>query len=688
MLKLKSLRLNGVGRFVEEQSIDFTRLGNLIQIDGENHNTGGSSGSGKSTIFNALDYLLGLNDLPTTVLQSRITKEPISVTGVFDWDNQELIIVRSKKGLSIEVSGRVIEGSSKLTEEKLDEILGMPRDLFRKILHKRQKESGFFLDFTPKKMYEFLTDALNLVAERKKLEKVETKGKELEIKKNTSFHQINSIQSSLKATQEGILSLGLPPVRDIHQPVILELKGKYDGSEKRFKEVEKRQRSEAIELEEGRPNVRVSAYDTSTRERLERSRREIEESLNGIAIAERDRVARAQAIVAAKNLEKNQVEYQIIEANSAKKTATEIAGQIKKIRDAICPTCEQSWVTETAKVKEDELLTRLAICKEKILIGVQATEREKLISGDLLDAHKQLVPFIDPQIDVLNKEIEKIDTLIMEEKNNANVHVASQNAINSNILQQFARKQYDLRSDHSQELGQIRGQMEIDLRAFESAVSKLKAYEDARIRYENSLAMMKSKEKETENYLLQEQVNLDKIEQELIMAEELKRVVKSFISCSFDDALESIGDSATKLIRNIPNMSTATIQFEGQKETKDGKVKEEVNAVISTDGEIGIPIKSLSGGERTAVDLAVDLAVIDLIESVSGIGINLYILDEAFNGMDSVGIEMALEVLKNSNGDKKLIIVDHNELVKAMVTDRIVVVRDGNTSIIMNMENS
>jgi len=109
-------------------------------------------------------------------------------------------------------------------------------------------------------------------------------------------------------------------------------------------------------------------------------------------------------------------------------------------------------------------------------------------------------------------------------------------------------------------------------------------------------------------------------------------------------------------------------------------VKEEVNATLSMDGEPTVPIKSLSGGEGSATDLAVDLAVIDFIESRSGMGINIFILDEPFNGLGTVEIEMALDVLKNSNTNKKLIIVDHNPEVKQMVQSRLVVERTGLTS--------
>lgn len=681
MLKLNNLWISNFGRFTDRQAIDFRELGNLVQVDGENRNTGGSSGSGKSTVFNALDYLLGLNDLPTTVLQSRLTKEKLTVEGDFDWDGKRVTIIRGAK-LSIDIDGQTIVGSSALTEEKLDEILGMPRDLFRKILHKRQKEGGFFLEFTPKKMYEFLTDALNLAAERKKLEKVEAKLKELETKKTTRQSTILQAQSSLKAMQEAILGLGLAPVRDIHQPVILELKGRYDESAKRFQEVEQRHKLETQELEAQRPQVSVQAFDTSEKSRLEERRKELASSHDALIRAERERVAGVKAVIAEKTLEQSKLSYQVRDGDVCKIHATELAGQVKKIRDAICPTCEQNWLTETAKTKEAELLGKLAEHKTKIAAGVQAAAKVQELATLLADLQTQLTPQIDPQIPIIESELAILLAAIQAETAKAQAHLATQNAANQAILQEFASRQVALRGKHVQEIEQVRGQANVDRMAFEAAVNKLKAYDEAAKKYETTMAYMKTNEAVYQKDLAENETALSAILAEIEIAEELKKIVKSFISCSFDDALEAIGDAATKIIRCIPTMSNATIQFEGQKETKDGKVKEEVNAVISMDGDIGIPIKSLSGGERSSVDLAVDLAVIDFIESESAKGIDVFILDEPFTGLDTVSIEMALEVLKNSNSTKKLIVVDHNPEVKQMVSNRIVVVRDGNSSTI------
>lgn len=679
MLKLKQLRLKAIGRFVEEQTVNIETLGNLIQVDGQNQNTGGSSGSGKTTVFNALDFLLGLNDLPTTVLQSRLTKEKMTVSGHFDWDGKNVTIERGAK-LSIEIDGNVTVGSSALTEAKLDEILGMPRDIFRKILHKRQKEGGFFLDFTPKKMYEFLTNVLNLAAERKKLEKVEIKLTDLEKQKNSRQSSILQAQSSLKAMQEAILGLGLPPIRDIHQSVILELKGKTDDSTKRYKETEEAQKQQTQEIDSQRPHITVQPFDLTERRSLEVRRETVTGTVNARLREESERVNGVRASISAITLEQSNLGYQVRDGETCKLAAIDIAGQVKKIREAICFTCEQSWITENAKKTEGELLVKLAGHKEKIATAAKATARLAVLATELATLQEQLKPQNDAGLLPMQAEIHDIGQAILADKAKEQSHLKIQNEMNGVAMQAFAVKQVELRKSQTIEMDQVRGQADVDRRAFEAAISKLKSYDEAFKKYETTMSYMKANEAVYLGDLAENEVVMSALLADIEMAEELKKAVKTFISCAFDDALDVISDAATKIIRCIPTMANATIQFEGQKETQDGKIKEEVNAVISMDGDIGISIKSLSGGERSSVDLAVDLAVIDFIESESAKGIDVFILDEPFTGLDTVSIEMALEVLKNSNSTKKLIVVDHNPEVKQMVSNRIVVVRYGNTS--------
>jgi DNA repair exonuclease SbcCD ATPase subunit len=737
MLKLKKLTLGGIATFVDRQTVYFDRLGHLIQFDGENRNTGGSSGAAKSSVFNALDYLLGVNDLPTTVLQSRHTKEKIFVEGEFDWDGKNVIITRAAK-LAIDVDGNITTGSSDLTEELLDKILGMPRKVFRKILHKRQKEGGFFLEFTPKETYTFLTDAMDLSAERKKLEKVEAKLSELEKSKVSKETAVTSLQSSVKATQESILALGLAPIRDIHQAVILELKTKMDASAGALIKVQEDHKSTNELLDSQRP-ILIPNPILETAEQLPQPVLEeatlnnqdiiatlesqiatLAQEINDLRQAEADRIKKVTTAIQERKLTLSVLSHKCTISVTAKDEAVKLAGEIKKIRDAICPTCEQSWITETAKVKETELLNRLAQFKIQIQEGVTAENSIEITKSEIELLEKELIPQGLAAISVKIDDSARYNSQINEEKAKANAYKAEISIKNAEILKNHTEKQKVInnevsnrnagiladisirnkaasdeyqfkvtavRETQARELDQARGQADVDRRAFEAAANKLKAFTDYLARYESSLKAMKEQETNYLASLATAEAELAKLLQEILMAEELRKAVKLFISISFDGALESIGDAATRIIRCVPTMVSATIQLEGQKETKDGKIKEEINAVISMNGDIGIPIKSLSGGERSAVDIAVDLAVIEFIEEESAKGIDVFILDEPFTGLGPVEIEPVLELLKNLTSTKKLIIVDHNAEVKEMVSDRLVVVREGNSSTIANQEN-
>jgi DNA repair exonuclease SbcCD ATPase subunit len=255
-----------------------------------------------------------------------------------------------------------------------------------------------------------------------------------------------------------------------------------------------------------------------------------------------------------------------------------------------------------------------------------------------------------------------------------------QNTKAQDILAVYAQKQTALRQAHENTLRFVQDEESWALSEYATASNKMTSFELAKTRFEESAKKLNDQILAYQDKLALQTTELIAVQEEIELAKESRRAIKSYLSCSFEDALDSIGDAATKLIRGIPNMSTSTIQFEGLKETKEGKIKEEVTCLISMDGEIGIPVKSLSGGERSAVDIGIDLAVIKFIEERTGKGIDLWIGDEIFNGLDTTCIEDAIEMLKNCSVDKRLFLVEHNPVIAQSIENKITVIRDGQTS--------
>jgi len=141
----------------------------------------------------------------------------------------------------------------------------------------------------------------------------------------------------------------------------------------------------------------------------------------------------------------------------------------------------------------------------------------------------------------------------------------------------------------------------------------------------------------------------------------------------FQETLDTIGATASNILNQIPNVQSSSISFESFKEQKNGKIKEEITAMLNNGSSENVDIRSLSGGERSSIDIAVDLAAIDILEDKFNKGMNLFILDEPFDGLDTISKEQYLELLKNLNTNKKLIIIDHSSEVKEMVSDTIII---------------
>jgi len=454
VLILKSLTFSGIGRFVDEQTIDFTTLGSLVQIDGENKNTGGSSGSGKSTVFKALEYLLGLNDISNGILQSRLTKEAMSVMGHFDWDGIPVKIQRNKK-LLVDIDGVPTIGSSKITEEKLDEIIGMPRDLFRKILHKRQGEGGFFLDLGPSDVHKFLTSCLSLQKEQAKISVLDARLEDLLKSEILYRSRLESNKMGLEATKNAKVSLGPIPVLEVDPGALGELEIQYAKATETHKLTRETHDKEMVDLEQSRPQTPTVPFDRAPIEKIENEINtiltqiaklqkvesdrqavvkanisEIQIQINKLNSEEltrqsevRSKISSAQAEISRlqgleqvrqaavqseitfNNISLLRAKIESVDGGKAKVSGANLAIELNKIRASLCPTCEQGWVNDAAKAKESDILAKLQECKKLVIAGIAADKEKLILEEKLKQLNLEFQPRIVPEIQILNNQI-------------------------------------------------------------------------------------------------------------------------------------------------------------------------------------------------------------------------------------------------------------------------------------------
>jgi DNA repair exonuclease SbcCD ATPase subunit len=672
MLKLKKYSFSGAGRFVQKQTVDLESRDTLIQIDGENTNTGGSSGAGKSTTVEVLAYLLGISEVPATQLQSRITTEPIWVQGEFEGG---ITITRSKKdGLIIETPDETISGNSKLAEEKLDQIIGVSRSLLQTMCYKRQKQGGFFLNLTPKQSYDFLIECLDLQECQVKIDKLEdavkNKYKPLRIELESS---VNTTRQNIEHFTTLLEQKTLPQKPEI--PNLDELRTKLNIVNQQI-ELEKNKKDDNL-LKIGLPPQKKNAtFEKQADIDLVDSKiAELRLVMSGNYRKKEQEVEQATAIVNQIQNGINEIEFGKNENQRNINELESLRQQINHIKENKCPTCMREWQqTEntrltTLETKAGEFLPKIDQYQQK----VAKLPQSKLMlekANEILAVKKSTI--VNEQESIQLQGLEDQKRSLLNEKQNTEM-LANQgyleeynkwNQLNNFIIQEFSLKEKALiQNKHD------------TMQVISKAETEQKAYEQALAVFHQDIGNLIDK-KDTMNKSLQDKVQqLADMEKKIILSEESIRLIKHFTLQKFQDTLDYIGQRATEIINNIPNMANAVVYFENAKETKSGKVKNEVNAVVNLEGDTAIPIKTLSGGERTSADFAIDLAVGEMIENMTQKGVNFLIIDEGFDGLDSISKIQCLEILKTLSTDKKILMVDHSSEVKEMVGDIIKVVR-------------
>jgi len=679
VLKLRKYSFSGIGRFVDKQTIDLESRSHLIQIDGQNTNTGGSSGAGKSTTVEALAFLLGISEIPATQLQSRITDDSAWVQGEFEGD---ITITRSKKdGLTIQTPDGSVSGNSKLAEEKLDEIIGVNRDLLKTMCYKRQKQGGFFLNLTPKQSYEFLMQCLDLREYQNKIIKLD------ELVKNKYKPKKIELESSVRTLTDSInqlnslLSQKIPPQKEEQDE--FSLKTSMDELQSKLN-VLKKERDEMLAEAGSKPEPTSVSFEK-------------EEELNNITNQISDLKTLINDNIKNKNTEIQQassalfkIKEHVKELHQLKKRAVEIDSstqilysEFQHLEAGNCPTCLRLWETEENTQKMQQVSDQIESNKkilEEYLKEVQKIPHYKMMEQK---AEEMLKNRTNRAVNVLEEkdleELQERQRVLINEKENIKVtanreHLDRVNNWNYKIFA-INQKYHDNSNVFEKEINHLQHEIEkIQL--------KKKNYAQALETYKRDCENINNSVLSNSKELERQTIELKTLEKNTVLSEESIRLIKNFTLQKFQDTLNYIGHRATEIINLIPNMANAVIFFENSKETKSGNVKNEVNAVINLEGDSAVPIKTLSGGERTSADFAIDLAVGEMIENMTQKGVNFFIIDEGFDGLDSISKIQCLEILKSLNTDKKILMVDHSSEVKEMVCDTIVVKRVGEKSFI------
>lgn len=88
--------------------------------------------------------------------------------------------------------------------------------------------------------------------------------------------------------------------------------------------------------------------------------------------------------------------------------------------------------------------------------------------------------------------------------------------------------------------------------------------------------------------------------------------------------------------------------------------------------------KQLSGAQKIVVSLSIKLSLLFVMNKRLGINIKLLLLDEADQSLDSEGVDIFLNIIKIIQKEIKVLIITHNDLIKHKFLNTILVEQDEN----------
>jgi DNA repair exonuclease SbcCD ATPase subunit len=130
-----------------------------------------------------------------------------------------------------------------------------------------------------------------------------------------------------------------------------------------------------------------------------------------------------------------------------------------------------------------------------------------------------------------------------------------------------------------------------------------------------------------------------------------------------DSVVDSFNERIQKYLDLIsPNMSYILNSY---KENSKGDVVAKFSETLTKGGK-EVSIGSLSGGEQKGLSICVDFALLEVLETQFGMSLNPIVLDEPFDGLDTTGKEIVIELLEQLAKSRQIIVIDHASEAKAL----------------------
>lgn len=690
----------------EQASLNLKDRG-LVLIEGQNLDSGGSNGSGKSALFEAVLFALFGKTTRYGAQNTKVSRNGAGGTCVclelFTSGNNVLVYrhrdhTKFGNKLLVYVNEKdLTKGSDSETQKVLESIIGMDYEVFQSVVLFAQGASGF-ASMTDAGQKYVLEQILGTQRFTDAHDRAKDKKKQLE----TAFQSVKASLFELNRSQES------------RKKRLLDLREKEQnfGKEKAAELQKLAQEQTTLQEQKPQPNTELlakiqslqvdlsSASNTKSRQlaiqtqsrirdvELEKRGKEttansISATLAGFAVEEPARPEYPSSHYS-DDLSRVQIQVATLQADLRRdaqelRDLEEQIGGVDTLKD--CPTCGQPVSTNSRKrmmgeagTKRGALLIKVGE-KEKTLKGLQSTKEivEGLFYGAQVHEAWETGELKRLQLKTVQSDLESIALVLVKLKEML-TEVSS-------VITDLEAKDKELNK-----LRQENEQFQSKLSLWEMESKNLtKKIQEAENKQSPYLALLAKEDLEYESSAV-EYARKFSLYTEL----DLQIKVLEFWSVGFsprgvrslllDECTPLLNDRASEYLNYLTD-DGATVEFSTISTLASGEQKDKFSVEVSyVNG--AAEYRGTSGGERRRVDIASIFALGDLAASRASSNVDLRLLDEVFESLDSRGCEKVIGLLKEKilPRSRTVLVMSHNEDLKAFFDQRITVIKQGGIS--------
>ena len=620
---------------IKEAILELDNRG-LILIEGENKSNESfhSNGSGKSTLISAITYALyGKTEkgLKADDVVNNIEKKNTSVKLKFDIGEDSYLIERYRKDkenknkVKLFVNDNEITGSTNdVTDKQIQDLFGIEFNTYVNAIMYGQGDIPMFSQATDKGKKEILESITKTDVYKQAQDIAKEKVKEVEEQQNNLRQEIDKLGYQLSTKDEYFQK----EIEQYNQ--YKEQLAQIENSNKekdRLREQEEKQ----IEAQIGQLTSQVP---TIPDEQFKHS-----EDYN--------KASQSLDLLSNKLTELNQVytDYNTKEQVLKSEIATLNNSLNQLDTNDHCPVCG-SLIDNSHKLKEQENINNQIESKKQEVTSVLGMK----------DTYKEA-------IDKVNNKAQEIKDKMTQEDQQEREH---NNKINS-LIQEVSKIKSDISSLEN-------NKTYLKVKYQHQSVQGLEREEPSKEKHEED-------KKELQNAI-------DKHEENVVQLESKKGKYQQAVDAFSNKGIRSVvldfitpflNEKANEYLQTLSG-SDIEIEFQTQVKNAKGELKDKFDVIVKN-SKGGGSYKSNSAGEQKRIDLAISFAIQDLIMSKDEISTNIALYDECFDGLDTVGCENVIKLLKDRlNTVGTIFVITHNTELKPLFEQTIKIVKENGIS--------